>query len=189
VWRSSTGASGLPRRCSGGLRWCPSQICRTWLPPQKLSSPSQSLYMEMGMVMMPKKGVPRDVQWAGSRGQQTRQRPSLQPSGSAFRRCEKRHARAAFSCSISLTTRTGPRPACAGRSPHAGALAVNAAPGYLPGQHFPHYFSEEVPRGERDIHTSENTPSTHSGEEGSSVSLVHAHEIVCGGRRKLRVVG
>jgi hypothetical protein len=29
--------------------------------PQKLSSPSQSLYMDMAMVMMPKKGVPRDV--------------------------------------------------------------------------------------------------------------------------------
>jgi len=28
-------------------------------PPQKLSSPSQSLYMDMAMVMMPKKGVPR----------------------------------------------------------------------------------------------------------------------------------
>jgi hypothetical protein len=27
--------------------------------PQKLSSPSQSLYRAMGMVMMPKKGVPR----------------------------------------------------------------------------------------------------------------------------------
>jgi hypothetical protein len=101
----------------------------------------------------------------------------------------KRDMLGLHSAAASLTTRTGPRPACAGRSPHAGALAVNAAPGYLPGQHFPHYFSEEVPRGERDIHTSENTPSTHSGEEGSSVSLVHAHEIVCGGRRKLRVVG
>ena len=29
--------------------------------PQKLSSPSQSLYMDMGMVMMPKKGVPSHV--------------------------------------------------------------------------------------------------------------------------------
>ena len=41
-------------------------ICRTWLPPQKLSSPSQSLYMDMGMVTMSKKGVPRDVHWAGA---------------------------------------------------------------------------------------------------------------------------
>ena len=32
--------------------------------PQELSSPSQLLYMDMGMVMMPKKGVPRDVQGA-----------------------------------------------------------------------------------------------------------------------------
>jgi hypothetical protein len=28
---------------------------RTWLAPQKLSSPSQSLYMDMAMVMMPMK--------------------------------------------------------------------------------------------------------------------------------------
>jgi hypothetical protein len=57
----------------------------------------------------------------------------------------------------------GPRPACAGRAPHA-ALTVNAAPGSLLRQHFLHYFSEEVPRGERGIRTAENTPSTHSGE-------------------------
>jgi len=57
----------------------------------------------------------------------------------------------------------GPRPACAGRPPRA-ALAENAAPGSLPGQHFLHYFSEEVPTGERCIRTAENTPSTHSGE-------------------------
>ena len=31
--------------------------------------------------------------------------------------------------------------------------------------------------------------SMHSGEYGSSVGLVHAHEVVCGGRRKLRVIG
>jgi hypothetical protein len=29
--------------------------------PQKLSSPSPPLYMDMGMVMMQKMGVPRDV--------------------------------------------------------------------------------------------------------------------------------
>jgi hypothetical protein len=56
-----------------------------------------------------------------------------------------------------------PRPACAGRSPRA-ALMVNAAPGSLLRQHFLHYFSEEIPRGERGIRTVENTPSTHSGE-------------------------
>ena len=53
-----------------------------------------------------------------------------------------------------------PRPACPGRSPRAGALAENAAPGSLPRQHFLHYFSEEVLRGERGmgIRTAENTP-------------------------------
>ncbi len=38
------------------------------LPPQNLSSPSQSLYMDMGMVMMPKMGVPRDGAMGGSMG-------------------------------------------------------------------------------------------------------------------------
>ena len=56
-----------------------------------------------------------------------------------------------------------PRPACAGRSPRA-ALAKNAAPGSLLRQHFLHYFSEEIPTGERGIRTAENIPSTHSGE-------------------------
>jgi hypothetical protein len=46
----------------------------------------------------------------------------------------------------------GPRPACADRSPRA-ALAENAAPGSLPGQHFLHYFSEKVSRGQRGIRT------------------------------------
>jgi hypothetical protein len=66
VWRPSTGASGLPSRRSGGSRWHPSQIRRTWLPPQKLSSPSQSLYMDMGMVMIREKGVPREGAMRGS---------------------------------------------------------------------------------------------------------------------------
>jgi hypothetical protein len=34
--------------------------------PQKLSSPSQSLYMDMAMVMMPKIGVPRVGAMGGS---------------------------------------------------------------------------------------------------------------------------
>jgi hypothetical protein len=37
-------------------------------PPQKLSSPSQSLHLDMGMVMMPKKGLPRDGAMDGSMG-------------------------------------------------------------------------------------------------------------------------
>ena len=37
-------------------------------PPQELSSPSQSLYMDMAMVMMPKKGVPTDGTMGGSIG-------------------------------------------------------------------------------------------------------------------------
>ena len=52
----------------------------------------------------------------------------------------------------------GPRPAYAGWSPCAGALAVNAAPGCLLRQHLLHYFSEEVPTAERGIRTAENTP-------------------------------
>jgi hypothetical protein len=57
-----------------------------------------------------------------------------------------------------------PRPACPGPSTRAGALAMNAAPGTLPRQHFLHYFCEEALTGERGIRTSENTPSPHSGE-------------------------
>ena len=57
----------------------------------------------------------------------------------------------------------GPRPACAGQ-PSRAALAENAAPGTLPRQHILHYFSEEIPTGERGIRTSEKAPSTHSGE-------------------------
>ena len=74
---SSTVASGLPRRRSGGSRWHPSQVCRTWLPPQTLSSPSQSLYMDMGMVMIREKGVPRDGAIGGSTGSTRRHSPSL----------------------------------------------------------------------------------------------------------------
>jgi hypothetical protein len=51
----------------------------------------------------------------------------------------------------------GPRPACAGQ-PLRAALAENVAPGSLLRQHFLHYFSEEVSRGERGIRTAENTP-------------------------------
>ena len=64
----------------------------------------------------------------------------------------------------------GPRPACAGRTTRV-ALTVNAARVFATSalstlQHFLHYFSEEIPRGKRGIRTSENTPSTHSGEYG-----------------------
>ena len=45
--------------------------------PQELSSPSQSLYMDMGMVMIREKGVPRDGAMGGAWGAQGRQRPSL----------------------------------------------------------------------------------------------------------------
>jgi hypothetical protein len=44
--------------------------------PQKLSSPSQSLYMDMGMVM-PKKGSREMVRWAEAWRVQARQSPSL----------------------------------------------------------------------------------------------------------------
>ena len=47
----------------------------------------------------------------------------------------------------------GPHPARVGRSPRAGALAVNAALGSLLREHFLHYFSEEVLTGEQGIRT------------------------------------
>jgi hypothetical protein len=75
--------------------------------PQKLSSPSQSLYMGMGMVMMPKKGVTRDVQWAGAClfSYILKAEPDGYSDG-LCRACTP-YAPAASSCSVSLTTRTG----------------------------------------------------------------------------------
>jgi hypothetical protein len=75
--------------------------------PQKLSSPSPSLYMDMGMVMMPKKGVPRDVQWAGAC--LFSYLLKAEPDGYSDGHCRARspHAPAASSCSVSLTTCTG----------------------------------------------------------------------------------
>jgi hypothetical protein len=43
--------------------------------PQKLSSPSQSLYMDVGMVMIQKKGVPRDAAMGGSMGSTSATKP------------------------------------------------------------------------------------------------------------------
>jgi hypothetical protein len=88
-----------------------------------------------------------------------------------------------------LTTRTGSSSSLCRSDSSRNLGGQRTRPGSLPGQHFLHYFSEEVPRGERGIRTSENTPATHSGDEGSSASLEHAHEVVCGGRSKLRVIG
>jgi hypothetical protein len=124
VGRSSTGASGSLGGRSGGSRWRPSQICRTWLPPQDLSSPSPPLYMDMGMVMMPKKGVPREVQWAGAclfsyilKGE---------PDGYSDGLCRActPYAPAAESRSPRAPC---PRQACAGWSPRSGAQAMNTA--------------------------------------------------------------
>jgi hypothetical protein len=53
------------------------QVFRTWLPPQKQSSPSQSLCMDMGMVMMPKKGVPRGSAIGGSMGSTSATKPVI----------------------------------------------------------------------------------------------------------------
>jgi hypothetical protein len=164
VWRSSTGASGLPRRRSGGSRWHPSQICRTWLPPQDLSSPSPSLYMDMGTVMIREKGVPRDGAMGGSMGSTRLSKPvavavwfGLQEIGEE-------------TCSSCIQLQRF--------SHHAHRILVQPVQvgllvqepwrrtrqGSLLRQHFLHYFSAEIPRGERAIRTSQNTPSTHSGE-------------------------
>jgi hypothetical protein len=62
VWRSSTGASGLLKMTAWRIELAPfPHSSNVGYPPQKLSSPSQSLYMDMAMVMMPKKGVPSHV--------------------------------------------------------------------------------------------------------------------------------
>jgi hypothetical protein len=75
--------------------------------PQKLSSPSPPLYMDMGMVMMPKKGIPRDVQWAGAF--LISYILKAEPDGYSDELCRPctLYAPATSSCSVSLTTRTG----------------------------------------------------------------------------------
>ena len=59
---------GLTQTTLWRIEVAPFPIRRTWLPSQNLSSPSPPLYMDMGMVIMPKKGVPRDGAMGGSMG-------------------------------------------------------------------------------------------------------------------------
>ena len=66
VWRSSTGASGLLKMTAWRIEVAPVPGLSHVATPQKLSSPSQSLYMDMGMVMMPKKGSRKTARWAGA---------------------------------------------------------------------------------------------------------------------------
>ena len=47
---------GLTQRTAWRIEVAPVRGLSNVATPQKLSSPSQSLYMDMGMVMMPKKG-------------------------------------------------------------------------------------------------------------------------------------
>jgi hypothetical protein len=61
VWRSSTGASGLLKMTFWRIEVAPIPDLSNVATPHNLSSPSQSLYMDVGMVMMPKKGVPSHV--------------------------------------------------------------------------------------------------------------------------------
>jgi hypothetical protein len=68
VWRSSTGASGLLKMAAWRIEVAPVPGLSNVATPQKLSSPSQSLYMDMGMVMIREKGVPREDAMGGSIG-------------------------------------------------------------------------------------------------------------------------
>jgi hypothetical protein len=110
----------------GGLRWHPSQVCRMWLPPQNLSSPSQSLYMDMGMVMMLKKEDPergRDGREHGEHKRDKGRRCShlVRPLGNRKRDMLRLHP---SSESRSLRA-PGPRPTSP-RLPRRVALAENA---------------------------------------------------------------
>jgi hypothetical protein len=71
-------------------------------------------------------------------------------------------------CRVSLTTRTRSSPKQS-RSASSRNPWRRTRPGSLLRQHFLHYFSAEIPRGERGIRTSENTPSTHSVSKGVAV--------------------
>jgi hypothetical protein len=108
-------------------------------------------------------GSRETARWAGhgehKRDKARRCSRLVRPLGDRKRDMFQLHPAAAFRSPRA----PGPRQACAGRTPLAGALAENAAPGSLPRQHFLHYFSEEVPTGERGLRSAENIPSTHSG--------------------------
>ena len=75
VWRPSTGASGLLKMTAWRIEVAPFPDLSNVYAPQYLSSPSQSLYMDMGMVMMPKKGVPRGGVMGGSIGSTSATKP------------------------------------------------------------------------------------------------------------------
>jgi hypothetical protein len=66
-------------------------------------------------------------------------------------------------CRLWLTTRTRSSPNQS-RSASSRSPWRRTRPGPSLRQHYLHYYSVEIPRGERGIRTSENTPSTHSGE-------------------------
>jgi hypothetical protein len=90
-------------------------------------------------------------------------------------------------CKVSLTTRTG-------SSPTLCRSVSSRSPGGERGHglcHVSTFYTTLVKKSQEANGASElpRTPPTHSGEEGSSVSLVHAHEVVRGWRSKLRVVG
>jgi hypothetical protein len=62
-------------------------------------------------------------------------------------------------CKVSLTLRTGSSSSLCRSASSRNLGGQRTRPGSLPRQHFPHYFSEEVPGEERGIRTAEKTPS------------------------------
>src|ERR687889_504091 len=76
VWRSSIGASGLLKMTAWRIEVAPVPDLSNVATPQKLSSPSQSHYMDMGMVMIREKGVPRDGAMGGNMGSTSSTKPA-----------------------------------------------------------------------------------------------------------------
>jgi hypothetical protein len=102
-------------------------ICRTWLPPQNLSSPPNHSIYGYGNGDDAEEGAPerrRDGREHGEHKRDKARRCSrpARPLGDRSRDMLQLHPAAAFRSPRA----PGPRPACPGRSPRAGALTVNA---------------------------------------------------------------
>ena len=78
VWRSSTGASGLLKMTAWRIEVAPfPDLLNVATPTKAIITIPITLYMDMGMVLIREKGVPRDAAMGGSMGVQARQSSSL----------------------------------------------------------------------------------------------------------------
>jgi hypothetical protein len=76
VWRSSTGASGLLKMTAWRIEVAPvPDLLNVATPTKAIITIPITLYMDMGMVMIGEKGVPRDAAMGGSMGSTSATKP------------------------------------------------------------------------------------------------------------------